>query len=475
MLRALSLAIGLYAGAGLTGAQTLPDLWTRLATSEPTLLAAKAQAQAIAERENQTFAQFLPQVNVTANTIHNHRQYQQLGALPSTSNDWYNSNGAQLNLTQTLWKPGNNIAHTQAYAASEQARQQLLATQQDLLGKLVSAWAEAHYARDALQAAQALEAAASQQMNSYERGFSLGLYAVNQRDDAKAKLQQAVADRYAAESELFARHAALEQLVGPLPPRNTLHAEPMVLEPQKIPFGGLQALSFYTARIDEANPAIRAAQQALQVAQEEVRKQQAQYSPSLDLQASVGRSAQPAVGTTFGQPGFKSRQDTIGLQLNWPLYSGGAQSSKVREAVALASKAQFELDSAQRNARSQASQAWAQLRSAQAKLEAAEQGLVAALSAERVAVQGQKSGTKTPLDELQARQQAQLARRDARRAYYDNIIGMAKLLTATGAIEEATLQDIQRRQKTPAALTPLPGIDSLVTMEPALPRHSLLQ
>jgi outer membrane protein len=146
------------------------------------------------------------------------------------------------------------------------------------------------------------------------------------------------------------------------------------------------------------------------------------------------------------------------LQFNVPLYSGGGQTSKVREVVALETKAQYELDAAKRNAVNQATQAWAQLRTAQAKMETAEQALISAQSSERVAIIGQKSGAKTFLDEVQARQLLVTARRDAYRAYYDNVIGMAKLLTATGEFEESHLGDIQQRLKAPTRFAEMPKI-----------------
>ncbi len=451
----LGLALGLLVVPATGAAQTLPELWERLATSEPALLAAKAQARAAVERTNQSFAQFLPQVNLTANTTHNHREYQTTGAFANFSNDWYNSHGVQLNVTQSLWRQVNHVAHNQALAAAEQAVHQYLATQQDLQSKLVAAWAEALYARDALQAARSLEAATNQNLTTYERGFALGVYSATERDEAKAKRQQSTSDRYAAESELFARHTVLEQLVGALPAIGSEHVN---VQLQKIPFGTLAPLATFTDTLEQNNPIIKAAEKGLKVAQEEVRKQQAQHGPTLDLVAGVGRNAQPSAGTTPGQAGFKSRLDTVGLQFNLPLYSGGSQTSKVREAVALESKAAYELDAAKRNALNLASQAWAQLRSAQAKLDAAEVSLTAAQSAERLAILGQKSGLKTVLDELQAKQLVEAARRDARRAYYDNVIGMAKLLTATGAMEEYTLQDIQQRLKTPTAFAEIPLI-----------------
>ena len=85
-------------------AQTLLELWERLATTEPTLLAAMAQAQAVTERQNQTRAQFLPQVNITANVTRNNRNYQTTGAVPVLSEERYNSQGVQLNITQPLWR-----------------------------------------------------------------------------------------------------------------------------------------------------------------------------------------------------------------------------------------------------------------------------------------------------------------------------------------------------------------------------------
>jgi hypothetical protein len=89
---------------------------------------------------------------------------------------------------------------------------------------------------------------------------------------------------------------------------------------------------------------------------------------------------------------------------------------------------------------------------------------VAGLSAERAAIVGQKVGTKTPWDELQARQQIETAKRDARRAYYDNIIGMSKLQATTGAIEETILEDIQKRLEKPSSFDEIPTIGLLLRM-----------
>ena len=436
-------------------AQSLPELWERLSVSEPSLLAAMAQAQAVAERKNQTSAEFFPQVTATSSTTNNNRNYEVKGATTQQSAEKFNSHAIQLNVTQSLWKPVSRIAHKQAEIASDQAVYQLKAAQHELLGKLVVAWAEAMYANNALQTALTIEAASSRQLLTYERGLRLGLYAMKERDEASAKNQQSIAERYAAESELFVKKTALDQLVGFSP---NFGVEKINLQAQKIPFATLPLLSTFASAINDYSPSIKVAERALLVAQEEVRKQQAQYSPTLDLVAGTGRTGQGS-GLTPSQPGFKNRLDTVALQLNVSLYSGGNNASKVREAVFLESKASHELDAAKRQALSQARQAWAQLRSTQAKLEVAEQTLVAGLSAEKLADAGIKNGTKTLLDQLQAKQLVETARRDAKRAYYDNVIGMSKLMTATGLIEEDTLRDVEQRLKNPSPFNQIPNIE----------------
>ena len=120
------------------------------------------------------------------------------------------------------------------------------------------------------------------------------------------------------------------------------------------------------AQLDTLNPAIRAAQFAWLAAQAEVKKQEAEYQPVVELVASTGRNNQPDTGPTPSQAGFRSRVSSIAIQLNWPLYSGGSTTSKVRESRHMVEKARQDMEAARRNAHNQASQGWAQLRSAQA-------------------------------------------------------------------------------------------------------------
>ena len=178
----------------------------------------------------------------------------------------------------------------------------------------------------------------------------------------------------------------------------------------------------------------------------------------VELVASTGRNNQPDTGPTPSQAGFRSRVSSIAIQLNWPLYSGGSTTSKVREARHMVEKARQDMETARRNAHNQASQGWAQLRSARAKLEAARQRVVAAKTFEQAAVEGRKNNVKSFYDEVYARQLLESAYREARRAYYDNVIGFSKLKAALGELDEDTLLEIQQNLKNPQVSEPVPRI-----------------
>ena len=313
-------------------AQPLTHLWESALKTAPSLQAAQAQLRATLERENQAFAQFLPQLNFSANTTQNNRDYQQLRLFPSSDKDRYNSHGAQLNLTQPLWKKANSAAYNQAKINTRQAHLQYLTNEQELMSKLVASWAELLYAKSAWISASTAQAAAQEQLRIFESGFTRGLHSQGQRDESRAKQALALADQISAENDIFARQVMLEQITGPLPAFN---ARLIQNSANALPFAELFPFDYYADRIKSATPAVLASQLAVESARSELDKISAQRFGSLDLVATAGHNAQPKTGATPSQSGFKSRQQSIALQFNLPLYSGGGQTAKERESAAL--------------------------------------------------------------------------------------------------------------------------------------------
>lgn len=415
-------------------AQTISEFLELARNSEPTYLGAHAMVAAAHARTDQAFGALMPQVNATANTNYNRRSYQTRIADTTAVNDEYNSNGYQLSVTQPLWRYANHVGLQQSEAQLTQALHQMSNTEQELLSRLVASWLDVLSARDNVRFTELQEAAARRQWEIARRGLELGTAGVPQEEEARAKYDLARADALAAVNEAEVKLANLEQLVGPLAEfRAMAMTDDAILADLSN-----DRLERWLEAIEVGSPAVRAAMLAFEAANAEVRKQWAGHQPTLDLVASRGKNSQ-AVGGFPGQAGYDIRTDTVGLQLNVPLFSGGTQSAKVNEAVAMKEKARLDIEAARRAAALAVKQAWFGWKAATVKAEAGKQGVKAADAALRSARIGQKSGLKMELDVLQAEQQYWAAQRDWRRGRHDQLAAHVKLKSAVGIM---TLEDV---------------------------------
>jgi outer membrane protein len=410
-------------------AQTFREAVELARTSEPVYLGIKASAVAAQERSKQAFAGLLPQVNAEAATNANRRDYQTRGSVIPDSIDHYNSNTAQLKLTQPIYRPSNVSALRQAESGASQADFQMRAAEQELLSKLVSSWLDAMFARDSVLFSARQASATRQQWEILRRGVDLGTASEPAAEEARAKYEQALSERTSAEMEYEVKAAGLEQIIGPM---RSSFVPPYLSNASKTQDLGAESLESWLERL-EMSPQVLAAARGLSAADEEIRKQRALYEPTLDLVGSYGKNSQQ-VGNFPGQNGYDIYTGTIGLQLSIPLFAGGGHVAKVSEAVALREKARQDLAAAQRSGRLAAKQAWYGWLGANARHTAALQAVRSALLSLRAALQGINSGVKTEVDRLQAVLQVEGARRDFNKARYDLIGSFVKLKAVFGQL-----------------------------------------
>jgi outer membrane protein len=442
-LGAVAMTVMVLDAAGFSAdcrAQSLTRIWETTRANEPTLQAAKANLTAAEERTRQALGAMLPQLSATWSKNKNQRNYQQVQANAATSNEKFGTTASAVNLTQPLWRRANKFARTQAEDSQEQVFHQLAATEQDLMARFIAAWFDVMAARDSIRFAVEQAKATKQQLDIFQRGLTLGANSEVQRDEAASKYEQALADKLETESDYQAKIAALEQLAGDLPH----FAPPTLITKNDRPFFDLlEPLNFWLSRAETQNHSILSAEKALAAARNEIRKQEAQHEPTVDLVGSISKNDQAEAGNFPGQSGYRTRQNSLGFQVSIPLYSGGIQSAKVREAVALAGKAEFDLESARRAAALQVKQAWAGARTSLGKVAAGRQAITAATTALKAAIAGRATGLKTALEELQARQQFAAARREQLHAMYDNVVFFSKLRAAAGDGSDSLILDLQ--------------------------------
>src|SRR5690606_18487432 len=129
--------------------------------------------------------------------------------------------------------------------------------------------------------------------------------------------------------------------------------------------------------------------------------------PTVDLVASRGRTLVDGTPATSvaAITGSQTTSTQIGVQLNVPLFSGFATTSRIREAIALEDKARSDLENARRTAAQAARQAFVGVSSGLAQVRALEAALVSSQSALEANQLGYEVGVRINIDVLNAQQQ----------------------------------------------------------------------
>jgi outer membrane protein len=194
------------------------------------------------------------------------------------------------------------------------------------------------------------------------------------------------------------------------------------------------------SRAVEDHPNVRRAQVAYDVAVLETEKARAQGLPTLDaiaqLQAGRGTVASEITGANYG--------GAIGLQFNFPLYTGGAVQNRIKETLLLEERSRNDLEAARRSVTQAVRQAYYTLQSGVAQmraLEAAEGSSQLALEATQL---GYRVGIRVNVDVLNAQSQLYQTQRDLARSRYDLLLNALRLRQAAARLVPSDILAIDR-------------------------------
>jgi len=419
----------LLAGASLPAwAQSLQELYEAARTYDAAYLSARAQAQSAEHRAAQADALLRPSAALSSNA-----SLTQVDA-PRVGSGDTNSLGATLSGKYPLFNKSTAPTIEQSRKAVQLAQADLEAVEQDLIVRLSQAYFDVLAAQDALATTRASKAAITEQLASAKRNFEVGTATITDTREAQARFDLASAQEIAAENDLRTKRIALDQLVGrsDVSPKGLQKTAAL---PAPMPADA----EAWASLADGAHPSVRKARLGLEVARLETQKARAAESYTVDAVGSVG--ATRASGSSASLPGI-TKSATVGVQLNWPLYTGGATQSRIKETLALEDKARNDAEAARRAVTQATRQAFFGVQSglAQVKaLEAAESSSQLALDATQL---GYKVGVRVNLDVLNAQTQLFQTRRDLAKARYDVVLGGLKLRQASGQLKPADVDTI---------------------------------
>jgi len=439
-------------------AEDLLEVYQSARASDPQLAAAEAQKNSIAEGVQQARAALLPQISASisygqssadsASVTPVRDQNGNFTLFPVASSNDSANRSYHATLNQSIYDHSNYTRLKASRAVAARGESDYQSASQALMLRVSTDYFAVLSAEDALLFAQANQKALARQLEQAEQRFEVGLTAITDVHDARARHDTAVAAVILAQNTLDDAREALVEVIGkPIGNLKRLREtiplnKPEPAEPQ----------AWVDMALD-ANPSIASRQHQVEAAEYTIDTQRSGHYPTLS--ASLSRNIQSAwsdQNSTFttGQDfhGNNWNSDTsVGIVLSVPIFSGRLTSSRVRQAIFDRDIAQDQLEQQRRAVVRQTRNAYRAVIAGISEVEARKQSIISAKSALEATQAGFEVGTRTIVDVLISQQnlfQAQSDYSKARHAFVVNnlqlkqsagVIGIKELETVNGWLE----------------------------------------
>lgn len=439
----------------------LISLYQEAAFSDPVLNAARFNYQASKELYWQGLSLLLPQANATPGGT----RYYQHGVgttvvAPGVGNSRVFD---QKNYTVTLTQPLFNLTALEAFKQGDLntklADMRFYLAQQDLIIRVSQAYFDALTSQDNVELYKNKKGLIKQQLEIAKAKFDAGLATIVDVNTAQAALDLANSQEIAAQADLVVKRGVIEQLVGhPVGPLKPLTKEAKIdgvikdpraknkdakdipiaesVNPQ-LPPG--QTLDDWIKQAETANFNVLASQLSVNLAESTYRGSQALNYPSINLIGTSGFNTSNGTPNSYQPSNTNVYNNTIALQMNIPLVSGGYASSVIRQNAALVDTAKANFDNARRTAAQNTRAAFTGFYGGLASVkafEAAERSSTSALESSKL---GFQVGTLINIDVLIALDTLINTRSQLQQARYNTILNAIKLKAHAAALSDVDL------------------------------------
>ena len=426
-------AVALMLLPPLASAQSLQELYDAARVFDATYLAAKASAASVDYRVAQSEALLRPSLAATAGANATQTDPPNFGRVGT------NTLSGRFDGRYPLFNRANGVTVEQARKSLISAQADLETAEQELIIRVAQAYFDVLAAQDTLTSTRANRTGITEVLASAKRNFEVGTATITDTREAQARFDLATAQELAADNDLRIKRLALDALVG----RAGVEPKPLlvpVVLPGPVPANPEE----WVTLAGQGHPAVRRARIALEVAQLETSKARAGELPTVDAVASLGTADSRGSGPNLNRNTGNTAIASVGVQMNWPLYTGGSVQNRIKETLTLEEKSRNDLEAARRGVVQATRAAYFGVQSglAQVKaLEAAESSSKLALEATQL---GYKVGVRVNLDVLNAQTQLFQTQRDLARARYDVLVGNLRLRQAAGQLAPANVDSVNR-------------------------------
>jgi outer membrane protein/protease secretion system outer membrane protein len=404
----------------------LKQIYEFALAQDASIRASRAATDAGRERLPQAKAGLMPQISASASRNDNTLSSTSPNLLgnPVTTTDHYFSDNRSIQLRQPIVNMQRWLQFEQAKSIVEEAEANLEKELQNLVVRVAGAYFEALLADEQLELVLAQKTTFSAMLDAAQKAIVAGSGTRTDIDDARSRLDMAVAQELEARQNQDLTKRQLQLLINqPVTKLATLNVGALKLvlpEPANV--------NMWTQKAEEASPEIKSLRARLEASKREVSKAQAGHLPTLDAIAQWSNSGSENITR------INSRYETksVGIQLSIPLYSGGYVSSTIRQAVAEQIRAEETLEALRRDLGVRVHKEFRGMTEGVLRVRALEQAVRSAEQMMRSTQMSLKAGTRTQLDVLNAQQQYTLALRDLAQARFVYLMSKVKLSALAG-------------------------------------------
>ncbi len=404
--------------------QDLLDIYHLAANTDPVFMAANSQINADKEHWHLALADMIPNVISSGNykTVNNKALY------ADGSFDQYNGT---ITATQMLFSAPKINHFQQSRLVNKRIVAAHSVAEQSLLFRVTDRYFAILKAADAVTFSEQRKIAFSKQWQQSQERYKVGVSPVTDVHEAKARLDNAVAEAITASNTLHARYQQLAELTGePVSAINPLANKPNLKNYV------LEEVSAYEALAQTQNPALQQAELNTKIARKKVWEKRGEHLPTLDAFATA------TYDKTAAPDSEHQKARVVGLKASMDIFSGGKTSAATRQTHAMYQEEKANTRKVYLETMSDLRQAYYAVHNHVAKVHALEQAALSSEAALTAIRASHDVGNRSISDVLDAEADLLQAKQDLNAAYYDLLLADLELKQAIGKLSMADLEQI---------------------------------
>jgi outer membrane protein len=420
------IALSLLSFINLAQAKDLMTVYELALDRDPTLKQALAQRNAVRQNRPLAISQLLPSVNASAisssvdNIILSNTEFDVVDA------GIIRSYGYSLNAQQPLIDLSKWFTLSEADFTVTSADAAYVASEQSLILRVAQSYFEVLNAEDDLTFTQAEKNSIQQQLRQTEEKFNVGLVAITDLNDFRARFDESVANELTAQNALDDAKERLKIIIG----QTSTDLSPLKPElPLKPPSPSDMERWVEFAQIN--NPVLTASEATMNAKKNTVKVERSQHLPSVFATGSFGEGE---TGLWLSPEGNTDSGWSFAVNAQMNLFAGGGIEAAVRKAQYNYEDSREAYEETRRTTISNARIAYRGVLTAMGQVQAFNQAVISAQSAFDANQASFEVGVKTSIDVLDSLSRLYNQQRNLAASRYSYILEMLRLKQAAGTL-----------------------------------------